>query len=64
MFKLSKNMHLQVVRNDEERGLAIVQQYVDLGWKSVSKWSMGNNVYFITVVWESESDPVFPTSIQ
>lgn len=55
-----REIKVQVVRNREEQGLAYVQKYVDLGWTAVNQFSLGNEVYFITLVWEFEEDPRLP----
>lgn len=55
-----KILRIQVVRKNESKGLEYVQKHIDLGWKTVSKMDLGSEVYFVTLAWEQDSEPIYP----
>ncbi len=59
-----KNLKIQVVREREEIDLAYVQKHIDLGWKAVNRFSLGDKVYFISLIWESDDNPIYPPESQ
>lgn len=59
-----KSLKIQVIRQNEDRGLAYVQKHIDLGWRPVSRFALGSEVYFVNLVWEKESDPLYPPESQ
>jgi hypothetical protein len=56
-----RNIKIQVVKKDEAKGLEYVQKHIDLGWKAISKFSLGDEVYFVNLIWESDEDPILPS---
>lgn len=53
-------LKIQVVRKQEAKGLEYVQKHVNLGWKVVSSHRLGNEVYFVNLVWEKDGEPIYP----
>ena len=58
------HLKIQIVRERENEGLTYVQKHIDLGWEAVSKFSLGNEVYFVDLIWKSEEDPKYPVESQ
>ncbi len=63
MIKLN-TLKIQVVREREEEGLLYVQKHIDLGWQAVSKFALGDKVYFVTLIWNSDREPIYPQESQ
>lgn len=61
---MSKNLKIQVVRKQEAKGLEYVQKHIDLGWKTHSKFNLGDEVYFVNLIWEKDENPVYPPESQ
>lgn len=59
-----KNLKIQVKRKSENKDLEYVQKHIDLGWKAVSKFNLGNEVYFVNLVWDKDDDPIYPPESQ
>lgn len=55
-----KKLGIQVKRNMEQEDLEYVQKHIDLGWELVSKQNLGEEVYFVYLVWNRDGDPVTP----
>lgn len=59
-----KKLGIQVVRKNETEGLAYVQKHIDLGWEAISKFNLGDEVYFINLVWNLDPEPLYPHESQ
>lgn len=59
-----KTLCIQVVRKNESKGLKYVQKHIDLGWRYASKKDLGSEVYFVTLVWEQDNEPIYPPESQ
>jgi hypothetical protein len=55
-----QSLKIQIIRKNETEGLEYVQKHIDLGWKAISKFNLGTEVYFVNLIWDKDESPTYP----
>ncbi len=53
------NLKIQVKLKSEAKDLEYVQKHIDLGWRAISRFDLGSEVYFMNLLWEEDSPPKY-----